>query len=224
MKRYILVGLLIALAATSCHSYNYLVEDQSLLLAYQTDTTPVALVNLSRAYGETIKSNDKEGIRQPGLYADYATSLALLGYREAANRWFNREMIVYNNSARYINNIKLQLIPEYAMDTTSNAQIVDLSSFDSLLLTYSQADFQEEDNRTTLSVEDKKMIQRQKAKAKKDREREKKKQAKLKAKEKKQREKIKAREKKELAKAKAAEKEQRRQEAAAAKKQKQQGR
>lgn len=206
MKKYIFVVIVAVCSLYGCGNYNYLVEDEALLLAYQTDTTPVGLINLSKAYGEAVKNNDKDGIKQPGLYSDYATSLAMLGMREESNKWFNREMITYPSSARYINCIKLQLIPEFAMDTTSNAEIVDLSNFDELLLTYSQADFQADDNKTTLSAEDKKMLKRQKEKEKRIREKEKKKLAKQKAKEKKERAKIKERERKEAQKQKELEK------------------
>lgn len=115
------IGLLLLLGG--CSSKQYLVNDPKVLLAYRMDPNEGNLESLSKAYASAINQNRREGVKQPGLFADYAVTLALLDKREEANKWFNNEVAAFPTSGKYVNQLKLKLVPEYAEDTTTASEV-----------------------------------------------------------------------------------------------------
>lgn len=203
----LMIGTLVFLLG-GCNQSQYLWENSPMMLQYNQEPTTENLLNLAKEYEEAILSNEDAEIMQPGLFADYAVSIALLGYREEANKWFNKELACFGNSASYINKLKEQLIREYLNNTdTAMAELVDLSSYNSDLSNTPQV-------KKKLTPEEKKALAKEKAKMKKQREKEKKQFAKDKAKQKKDLARQKDKERKAAAKAK----EKQKADAAAAKK------
>lgn len=203
MTRHILLLLLAtAFLLSGCGSCRYLIEDEPLLLHYRCEPDREHLAGLAQGYGEIIRQNQEdEAVSQPGLFADYAASLALLGFREESSRWFNREAALYPNAAPYVAALKRLLILEYASDTSTDAQVVDLSAFDfsapadELSLQAAPA--------PKLTPQEKKALAKEKEKAKKEKAKAKKQAAKEKAKAKKESERQKAKDRKAADKAKA---------------------
>lgn len=124
-RRYLLVaiaGILAISTIVGCRNSQTLVNDPTVPLAYLKDSSPDNINNLSKAYGTAINKNRKQKIKQSGLFSDYAVTLALLGNREEANKWFNNEMATFPNSRAYVNQLKKALIPEYLNDTTRTTE------------------------------------------------------------------------------------------------------
>lgn len=111
----------------SCVTPNYMAEHADVLLEYQRHPTKVNLMALSQAYSTTLNANRERGEVQPGLYADYGVTLALMGRNSEANIMFNNEIALYPNASFYVNYLKLQLTPEYVSDTSTwvNMQTLD---------------------------------------------------------------------------------------------------
>lgn len=105
-----------------CGTQEYLVNDPTLLLTYQKSPTPENLENLSKAYSTQINRNRKEGIVQPGLFCDYAVTLAKLGRMDEANQWFNQEMATFPNASSYVKKIQMSLSNEYSEMSGANGQ------------------------------------------------------------------------------------------------------
>ncbi|MCQ2297543.1 MAG: hypothetical protein MJZ51_02860 [Bacteroidales bacterium] len=193
MKRILVLTLILgALAATGCSSRKAAGNSNALLIQYMQDDSQANLVNLSKAYGSQLSRVIREGRPQPGECADYAVTLALLNHAAEANTWFNLEAYYYPTSTQYVEQLKLDLIPEYASDNSTDAKDADLSAFDSKSVEDGSANAQMADNnqqaatKVKLTKKEKKKLARQKAKAKKKakHEKQKAKKAKIKAKKK----------------------------------------
>ena len=87
------------------------------VLAYQTTSTYGGLHLLAVAYAEAINAAVKEDTLHPGMYADYAVTLAQMGHRDAACRMFNAEMRTFPESRAMVLRLKQHLIPELIDDT-----------------------------------------------------------------------------------------------------------
>lgn len=218
-----------AILLVGCSSSDYVLKDPTLKIKYQMDPSMANLLNLSKAYGSTISHNRMADTTMPGLYADYAVSLALLGKRAEANRWFNQEMLLYPYAEPWIQQLKVQLIPEYADNQYIDTSAMDTTLFDGMSFddstgvdsTRMQAAAnqpvvdnelankpikmkmspKEKKKAQKLKAKEKKKAQKEKAKAKKQKEKDKKAEAKAKAKAKKDKAKQKELDKKEQAKA-----------------------
>ena len=112
----------------SCKAPNYMTEHANVLLEYQLHPTRTNLLTLSQAYSTTLAANREAGSVQPGLYADYGVTLALLGRNSEANSMFNNEMALYPSSCTYMNYLKLELTPEYVSDTSTWVNLKELDS------------------------------------------------------------------------------------------------
>lgn len=106
---------------SSCRGPQPMVQDNSLQLAYLKDPSRENLEALSKAYATTINRTRKSKTHYPGLYADYAVTLVMLGDINEANKWFNNEVAAFPNSSTYVNELKRQLIPTMAADNTVSA-------------------------------------------------------------------------------------------------------
>ncbi|MBQ9639383.1 MAG: DUF4810 domain-containing protein [Bacteroidales bacterium] len=119
MKRNIRLSVL-ALAAwatalcTACSSTEYLVENPNVVITYKLDPSDANLENLSKSYAATIAKNRKAGIEQPGLYCDYASTLALMGKTTEAEQWFNKEISAFPSSRPYVQRVKAQMAQQQA--------------------------------------------------------------------------------------------------------------
>ena len=113
-------AVVILLIVCACDGSQYLSECSTTLLEYQKHPTQYNLADLSKKYASCIKLNMKRDTLQPGLFADYGVCLALLGKNSEANKMFNNEIAYFPNSARYVRQLKLQLVPEYVADTTAD--------------------------------------------------------------------------------------------------------
>ena len=108
------------------------------VLAYQTHATYGELYGLATAYANAINTAIAEDTLHPGMYADYAVTLALMGHREAACRMFNAEMKTFPESRGIVTRIKRQMIPELMGDDfavigdTANRTELALWAYDSL--------------------------------------------------------------------------------------------
>lgn len=121
MKRlaFLTLGLLLAaIVTTGCKSSQTMVNNPSVTLDYLLEPSQDNITNLSKAYSQTINRNRRKEITQPGLFSDYAVTLALLNQPSESNKWFNKEIATYPSSRPYIQQLKVMLIPEYAGDTT----------------------------------------------------------------------------------------------------------
>lgn len=98
---------------TACSSSEYMVKDPLVMLEYGKSPDEVNLENLSKAYSSTINKNRKANVTVPGLFADYACTLALLGRAQEANVYFNKEMEAYPSTRNYVLQLKKKLIPQF---------------------------------------------------------------------------------------------------------------
>lgn len=135
MKKRKIVRLIMAVGVVSlmasCGSSATLV-DQMALLAYSKEPSQANLETLSKSYGTVINRNRKTGIKQPGVYSDYAVSLVAQGKRAEANNWFNKEMEAFPSSRAYVMQLKRQLIPEYQNDNSVRDMDASVESENSL--------------------------------------------------------------------------------------------
>lgn len=194
MKRTLLLILTIgAFVATGCAGRRSASSSDALLIKYLHEDSQTNLVNLSKAYGSRLSRVVREDRPQPGECADYAVTLALLNHAAEANTWFNLEVHYYPTSAQYVEQLKLDLIPQYASDNSTDAREADLSGYGSEESASSSEGTQVAGGsesapapKVKLTKKEKKKLARQKAKAKKQarREKEKAKKAKIKAKKK----------------------------------------
>ncbi|MBQ6238428.1 MAG: DUF4810 domain-containing protein [Bacteroidales bacterium] len=115
----ILAGLGMALLA-ACSSSQPVV-DEATMLAYCKEPSEANLDNLSKNYSTIINKSRKTGVKQPGIYSDYAVALVKQGRRAEANTWFNKEMAEFASSKEYVLQLKRTLIPEYANDNSIKA-------------------------------------------------------------------------------------------------------
>lgn len=106
-------------AVASCGSHPYMVSDDITMLSYCKEPSEENLSNLTKAYNAAINNNRKKGIKQPGLYADYAVALSKQGRAEEANGWFNNEVNTFPISREYVRELKRQLIPQFLDDTST---------------------------------------------------------------------------------------------------------
>ena len=102
---------------TSCNSTEMLV-DKMALLEYGKEASDQNLENLAKSYGTVINKTRKTGLKEPGVYSDYAVALVKQGKRAEANSWFNKEMEAFPSSRGYVMQLKRDLIPEYQNDNT----------------------------------------------------------------------------------------------------------
>ncbi len=89
------------------------------VLAYQTDATYGGLHTLATAYATAINAAVKEDTLHPGMYAEYAVTLALMGRNGEACRMFNAEMLTFPQSRAMVTRIKGRMLPAYMGDTTA---------------------------------------------------------------------------------------------------------
>ncbi len=126
MNRHLTFIAILSLGAlcllSACSGPKPMVQDNSLQLAYLKDPSTENLEALSKAYATTINRSRKSKTQYPGLYADYAVTLVLLGNINEANKWFNNEVAAFPNSSSYINEIKRQIIPSLATDNTVSSE------------------------------------------------------------------------------------------------------
>lgn len=94
--------------------------DPIVMLNYCKEPTTATLENLSKNYGSFINKSRKKGVKQPGIYSDYAVTLVQLGKRAEANSWFNKEMEAFPASRTYVAQLKRMLLPEYVNNNSIN--------------------------------------------------------------------------------------------------------
>lgn len=116
-------GLIFA-TALSCGG-NKQVVDPKAMLAYGKEPNEQTMDVLSKSYSSVISKNRKDGVKQPGIYSDYAVMLVKQGKREEANSWFNKEMETFPSSRSYVMQLKRRLIPEYQDDNTTTISEID---------------------------------------------------------------------------------------------------
>ena len=107
------------LLCSACRGPRPMVQDTTVQLAYLKEASEENLEALSKAYATTINKNRKAKVKYPGLYCDYAVTLALLGNHSEANQWFNNEVAEFPSSQTYVNTLKAKLIPEFVNDNTT---------------------------------------------------------------------------------------------------------
>jgi hypothetical protein len=131
MKKNHLLGFLmitLGIAMLEACSSSQFVVDETILLAYCKEPSQANLENLSKNYGTLINKTRKTGLKQPGIYSDYAVSLVKQGRRAEANSWFNREISEFASSRNYVMQLKRILIPEFIND--NNIKIDDTEGSD----------------------------------------------------------------------------------------------
>lgn len=114
------VAMAAMLAATIGCGGSKAVVDKTVELAYCKEPTQQNMENLAKSYSSLINKSRKEGVKESGIYSDYAVALAKMGRREEANSWFNKEMQEFPSSRGYVMKLKKELIPEY-LDNNSTA-------------------------------------------------------------------------------------------------------
>lgn len=117
-------GLLLLTVDSGCDSSAALQRTLTQkTIAYEIHPTEYNLTDLAHSYGELLEAQLGDTI-YPGCFAEYGVALALLGKNSEANRMFNNEVFFYPNSARYVRQLKLQLVPEYISDTVSDTSTI----------------------------------------------------------------------------------------------------
>ncbi|MBP5326951.1 MAG: DUF4810 domain-containing protein [Bacteroidales bacterium] len=101
----------------SCGGTRYSV-DEKVLLEYGKEPNEANTENLSKSYAAVINKSRKTGLKEAGIYSDYAVTLVKQGKRAEANNWFNKEMESFPSSKSYVMQLKRILIPEYQNDNT----------------------------------------------------------------------------------------------------------
>lgn len=114
---FLLIGILCLMAA--CKSSAPTV-DPAAMLNYCKEQNDATTESLSKAYGSVINKSRKTGLKQPGIYSDYAVTLVKQGKRAEANSWFNKEIEAFPASRAYVTNLKRMLIPEYINNNSVN--------------------------------------------------------------------------------------------------------
>lgn len=120
-KKYFRIAALVLIGMSllaSCKQEKAVTVDPSIMLTYGKDANEQNLENLAKNYATVINKNRKSGVKQPGLYSDYAVALAKQGKNAEANNWFNKEMAEFPSSRKYVIRLKQELIPEYVNDNT----------------------------------------------------------------------------------------------------------
>lgn len=115
----IILALVATALAAACSSTQPVV-DQSVMLAYCKEPNSANLDNLSKNYSSLINKTRKTGLKQPGVYSDYAVALVKQGRRAEANSWFNKEIAEFASSKGYVMQLKRTLLPEYVNDNSIN--------------------------------------------------------------------------------------------------------
>ena len=110
------VAMVVLAFVTGC-SGQYKGMPREAVLAYQTNATYGELHTLAVAYAESINSAIKEDTLHPGMYADYAVTLAMMGHRGTACRMFNAEMVAFPESRGMVRRIKQHMLPDMMDDT-----------------------------------------------------------------------------------------------------------
>ncbi len=100
-----------------CGGTRYTV-DEKVLLEYGKEPNEINTENLSKSYATVINKSRKTGLKEAGVYCDYAVTLVKQGKRAEANNWFNKEMEAFPSSKSYVMQLKRLLIPEYQNDNT----------------------------------------------------------------------------------------------------------
>lgn len=202
MKRTLVLTLIgTALLFTGCASLKGTGNSNALLVKYLNDDSQANLVNLSKNYGSRLSRVVREGVPEPGECADYAVTLALLNHAAEANTWFNLEVNYHPSAAQYVEQLKLDLIPQYASDNSTDAREAHFADEGAEGAVEANGTAAVSDNsqaapaKVKLTKKEKKKLARQKAKAKKKAKREKVKARKDKIKAKKKAQKQAAREK-----------------------------
>ena len=116
-KIVIMVGLALAAVVAAGCSGQYKGMPRAEVLSYQTHATYGELHALAVAYAESINAAIKEDTLHPGMYADYAVTLALMGRRGTACRMFNAEMVAFPESRAMVRRIKQHMLPDMMGDT-----------------------------------------------------------------------------------------------------------
>lgn len=115
---------LLALSASmaACSSQRTMLEDPTPLINYQKEPSVENLETLSKAYAATINRYRKEKVKYPGMYADYAVTLAKLGNQGEANRYFNMEIEAFPSSREYVNKLKSMVDPLFEPEQSATTQ------------------------------------------------------------------------------------------------------
>lgn len=116
MKRLHIIFIVTAALLAAC-SGQYKGMPRAEVLSYQTNSTYGGLHALAVAYAESINAAVKEDTLHPGMYSDYAVTLALMGHRQEACRMFNAEIRAFPESRGLVQRIKSRMIPEMMGDT-----------------------------------------------------------------------------------------------------------
>lgn len=124
MKRlFRFILFFVSMAAVAACSSSQPVVDPPTLLAFCKDPSSANMDNLSKNYASMINKTRKTGLKQPGIYSDYAVTLVKQGRRAEANTWFNKEIAEFASSRGYVMQLKRTLLPEYVNDNTINDSI-----------------------------------------------------------------------------------------------------
>ena len=110
LKTLVIISGLTLLAACKASAPTV---DPAVMLNYCKETNDVTTENLSKSYGSMINKSRKTGLKESGIYSDYAVTLVKMGKRAEANSWFNKEMEAFPESKGYVLKLKKELIPEY---------------------------------------------------------------------------------------------------------------
>lgn len=132
MKKNLLIAITAALFSSACFNEGTLVTNPAPLMQYQYKPTEASLLSLAKTYAEAINDNLHHQTLHPGQYADYGVALARLGCKSQANIMFNNEKTFFPNSTKYIDALKLTLLPEYVSDNRYDTSSIDLKSLDTI--------------------------------------------------------------------------------------------
>lgn len=113
-----LCGIFALALLWGCGETRQLVDDPTISLSYLKEPSEENLGTLSKAYAQALNRNRKAQVKQPGLAAEYAITLALLGDQQQANQWFNREVADFPSSRTYVVKLKAIYCPAYSNDQT----------------------------------------------------------------------------------------------------------
>ena len=176
-----LLGILI-----SCSHEKSIVQNPRLLLDYNLSPTDSTLTSLSEDYRKAIEKMKKQESVKPGVYADYAVSLALALRFDEADTFFDKEMVAYPESQQYVTFLKERMTTVAGRERVRKQRIEDSIERDKALKDAASSDFEFEKVRYPKGSKEYRQQQKEKKQARKAKEKEKKEARKAKAKEKQQ--------------------------------------
>ncbi len=160
-------------ATLSCSHQKSIIQDPRMLLDYALMPNDSTLTHLSNDYRTTIEKTGKRDSVKPGVYADYAVTMALLMKFDSADIYFDKEMASYPESRQYVEFLKQRMTSASGRERVARQRIQDSIDREEALKNALGNDFEFEKVRYPKGSKEYKQQQKEKKAARKAKEKEK---------------------------------------------------